>query len=112
MLGAFSYFLDGMSAGDTAQAAGVVTTQDARTRSNTFNSTPTEAAEKMMQERRNKNKNKSPLELLLSPAIPLFHALTPCNGGRCLTNDSSSNNVLACAVLESALGNFRKVPQQ
>jgi hypothetical protein len=108
MLGAFSYFLDGMSGNDTAHAAGVVTTQDARTRSNVFNS---KATGRLIEDR--KNKNKSPLELLLTPAIPLFHALTPCSGGRCLTNDSSnSNGVLACAVLESALGNFRKISWQ
>ncbi|KAG7668646.1 hypothetical protein Ndes2526B_g03730 [Nannochloris sp. 'desiccata'] len=111
-LGAFSYFLDGMSGADTAHAAGVVTTQDARTRSNLFNSTATEGAGQMMENRKNINKNKSPLELLLTPAIPLLHALNPCNGGRCLTDDSSSGS-LGCAVLESALGrNFKKVPWQ
>jgi hypothetical protein len=103
MLGAFSYFLDG----DTAQAAVVVTSQDARIRSNLFYSPGREggAAEN------NKKNKKSPLELLLSPAIPLLHALTPCNGGRCLDNEHS-NNIFGCAVLESALGNIKKLPRE
>ena len=88
-----------MSGGDTAQAAtgGVLTTQDARTRGNLFNSQP------VGYENKNKKMRKSPLELLLTPAIPLLHALTPCNRGRCLESGNTTG-VLGCAVLESALG--------
>ncbi len=92
-----------MSGGDAAQASElIVTAQDARTRSNLFNSqvtTPTEGVTG-----KSKINKKSPLELLLSPAIPLIHALTPCNNGRCLTNEDSTS-MLGCAVVEGVLGN-------
>lgn len=110
MLGAFSYFLDGMSGGDAAHAAtGVVTTQDARTRGSVFNSQPEVGAAELLL--KNKKKRKSPLELLLTPAIPLVQALTPCNRGRCV-DTGNSTGILGCAVLESALGNFKKMPLQ
>jgi hypothetical protein len=106
MFGAFSYFLDGMSGGDAAQAAGLVTSShDARTRGDLFNSNSA-TMPTTMTGRKNRNR-KSLLEILLSPAIPLIHALTPCNRGRCLTNENSSSGIIGCAVLESALGHFK-----
>ena len=82
MLGAFSYFLDGMAGGEaTAYAAdhGSDTNSSsstARSRGAMFMAPP-------LSSQNGRKKELSPVEMLLSPAIPLLHALNPCGGNRC-----------------------------
>lgn len=77
MLGAFSYFLDGMAA-DAAQAG-------------VLHGTPSLSQQGV----RGGKRDRSPLELLLSPAVPLLAALQPCRG---MLNDASEE-VVGCKVI-------------
>lgn len=76
MLGAFSYFLDGMAGGgdSPAQAASI---PDAAEFMFTQHS-PNNGAQHHRQQQGSGRRERSPIELLLTPAIPLLEALKPC----------------------------------
>lgn len=98
MLGIFSYFIDGFS-GDTANASDLQnSTNRSRTRADPSINMPRTIGG-------TRKKEMSPVEMLLSPAMPLLHALNPCRGGRCIGlpgsnafGSSTDEEILGCKV--------------
>ena len=57
-----------------------------------------------------RKKDLNPVEMFLSPAMPLFHVLNPCRGGRCIGLPGSSGfslddeEIVGCNVVSRILG--------
>ena len=123
MFGIFSYFIDGFSP-ETANAAGlqklnIKDTMSTTGTENNFNDFGEPSSSDFFTRvvgglstrgGGGRKKDLNPVEMFLSPAMPLFHVLNPCRGGRCIGLPGSSGfslddeEIVGCNVVSRILG--------